>query len=258
MTTLTKADDQGLGLLRDYLSKELAVAGATKRSALRTAIVYAINSGAFVAGQRLPPETALAEALGVSVGTVQAALGQVQDLGLIERRRGDGTRVRQADGEFGPGIWHFRMYNLSTGEPARIINQEIEITANDTSGPWCDHLGDGRDYTAIRRSIDLTGGVRIGAEMMLDANLISARAITPSSLRLANLRTVLEQKLQISTMRVSHMVRRERLSPRASALYRLNFDIDILRVEARTYLADNRPFYFQTIYAPADQVALEF
>ncbi len=143
-------------------------------------------------------------------------------------------------------------------DPARIIQQEIEITATDTSGPWCEHLGEGKGYTAIRRSINLTGGVRIGAEMMLDANLISTRAISPGSLRLANLRTVLEEKLQISAMRVLHMVRRERLSPRASALYRLDLDIDILRVEARTYLDDDRPFYFQTIYAPADQVALEF
>jgi DNA-binding GntR family transcriptional regulator len=258
VSLLIKEEDKTLSLLQDYLSKELAVAGATKRSALRTAIVYAINSGDLVAGQRLPPETILAESLGVSVGTVQAALGQVQDLGLIERRRGDGTRVRQGHGEFGPGVWHFRMYNLATGEPARIIHQEIEITSTDTSGPWSDHLGVGKDYTAIRRSIELTGGLRIGAEMMLDADFVSARSISPGSLRLANLRTVLEEKLQVTTMRVSHLVRRERINSRTSALYRLDFDIDILVVEARTHLADNRPFYFQKIYAPADQVALEF
>lgn len=258
MTTKAEQEGDGLDLLRSALERELLVAGATKRSALRTAIVHAINSGAFPAGKRLPPETALAEGLELSVGTVQAALGQVQDLGLIERRRGDGTRVRKEHGEFGPGIWHFRMYNLETGQPARIINQEIEILQTDATGPWSMHLGEGIDYTVIRRSIDMTGGVRIGAEMLLDANLISSRAISPGSLRLANLRTVLEEKLQISTMRVCHRVRREQLSSRASALYRLDFDIDILRVEARTYLANDRPFYFQTIYAPAAQVALEF
>lgn len=44
-------------------------------------------------GSLIPPENALAEEFGASRHTVRAALRQLQDLGLIARRRGSGTTV---------------------------------------------------------------------------------------------------------------------------------------------------------------------
>jgi len=61
----------------------------------------AISSGEYDTGSLLPGEHELARNYGVSRATARAALGLLQQQGLVERRRGDGTRVlppRPADG----------------------------------------------------------------------------------------------------------------------------------------------------------------
>jgi DNA-binding GntR family transcriptional regulator len=53
-----------------------------------------IEGGELRAGERLPPERALAKSLGVSRMTVRQALGSLARRGLVERRVGRGTFVR--------------------------------------------------------------------------------------------------------------------------------------------------------------------
>jgi GntR family transcriptional repressor for pyruvate dehydrogenase complex len=56
-----------------------------------------IRAGTIKAGDRLPPERTLAEMLGVGRNSVREALRELEVLGLVERRRGQGTHVRSAD-----------------------------------------------------------------------------------------------------------------------------------------------------------------
>jgi GntR family transcriptional regulator len=60
-----------------------------------------IESGALAAGERLPPERALAEGLAVSRMTVRQALASLAARGLVERGVGRGTFVR-----CGPRVFH--------------------------------------------------------------------------------------------------------------------------------------------------------
>lgn len=57
-------------------------------------LVEAIQQGTFESG-RLPPEPELAERMGVSRTTVARALQSLEQMGLIERRPGRGTRLRK-------------------------------------------------------------------------------------------------------------------------------------------------------------------
>jgi len=57
-------------------------------------LISAIQAGRFPDG-RLPPENELAEAMGVSRTTVRNALRSLEQIGMIERRQGRGTRLRQ-------------------------------------------------------------------------------------------------------------------------------------------------------------------
>lgn len=65
---------------------------ATLARDLRSAII----SGEYDTGSLLPGELELARKHGVSRATARAALGLLQQQGLVERRRGDGTRVLPA------------------------------------------------------------------------------------------------------------------------------------------------------------------
>jgi len=259
MNQLASIEDEtdAIIILKRAMRREMEQEGATKRQALRVALVWAINSGTLPAGQRLPAETDLARGLEVSLGTVQTAMGQVQDLGLIKRRRGDGTRVLDCS-VLPSSIWHFRMHDIDTGDAFRILDQQIEISSTDSAGRWSEHLGHCLEYTIIRRRITGTHEGRVGAEMVLDARLVPAASLAAHELRQSNLRTVLEARLGVVAIQGKRRVALSRLDPRQSALYELPADIPVLEVEASTFLADQRPFYFQTIYAPADRIALEF
>lgn len=55
-----------------------------------------IGAGRWQPGERLPTEAALADRLGVAIGTLRKALAELESRGLLLRRQGSGTYVRQA------------------------------------------------------------------------------------------------------------------------------------------------------------------
>lgn len=71
---------------------------ATKRKSVHVAeqIMEAIRGDAFRVGNRLPPERAIAEQMGVSRPSVREALSALQLVGVLESRPGDGTYVVKA------------------------------------------------------------------------------------------------------------------------------------------------------------------
>ena len=57
---------------------------------------YSVAGGTLAAGDRLPSVRELATSLGVNPTTIQKAYGELEHLGVIETRRGQGTFVVDA------------------------------------------------------------------------------------------------------------------------------------------------------------------
>lgn len=245
--------------LRVEIARELKAPRATKRSALRLALVSLIRSGFLQPDSRLPPEITLARMADVSLGTVQAALGQLRDMGIVERRRGAGTWLIDST-TLSPAIWHFRFFHRQTGKPFRPIGAEIEVMETSTQEDrWTEHLGPADSYTLIRRMISSENDeVPVGAEMVLNTDLFAPGDIPASELKSTNVRMILEDRLRVKAVRVLHRVWFERIDPRKAGIFGIPFQTNCLRLEARTYLSGNRPFYIQDIYAPADKLELAF
>ncbi|WP_343230566.1 GntR family transcriptional regulator [Salinicola acroporae] len=74
---------------------------------LADAIANATASGELVAGAKLPPQRRLADALGVTVGTVTRAYALAEQRGVVTARVGSGTYVRGA-GAPHPAFDHVR------------------------------------------------------------------------------------------------------------------------------------------------------
>jgi DNA-binding transcriptional regulator YhcF (GntR family) len=60
---------------------------------VRRQLTDLVTSGVLRVGQRLPPLRQLAADLGLAVGTVARAYRELEAAGLVESRRGGGTRV---------------------------------------------------------------------------------------------------------------------------------------------------------------------
>ena len=63
----------------------------SRGAAVLDAMAEMIEKAGLQVGDRLPPEVAIAAALGVGRSTIREALNRWEGMGLIRRRQGDGT-----------------------------------------------------------------------------------------------------------------------------------------------------------------------
>ena len=230
--------------------------GRTKRSAARLAIAAAIRKGVLKPGDYLPPEVWLTEILGVSLGTVQAALRQLQQMGAIVRRRGDGTRVASAE-PLGRDIWHFRFVDKQSGHPVRISKERLWIDRVSDTGEWTEFLGGAPDYVRIRRQVTLQDGTRVGAEMFLSAKAVPGLdAVDPEELDMVNIRPYLEERFAMAATAASHMVQTSVVGAACAKAFDLARGLDVLEIHARAVTTAQTPVYFQRILVPSASCGL--
>jgi GntR family transcriptional repressor for pyruvate dehydrogenase complex len=108
-------------------------------------------SGEYEPGQRLPPERALAESLGVGRSLLREALKALTLLGLIEVRQGDGTYLRRRPSNLLPESFEWGLL-LSEHQLADVIEarREIEMVL---AGLAARRRTD-EDVTALRELLD--------------------------------------------------------------------------------------------------------
>lgn len=76
-------------------------------------LIREVAAGRRLPGERLPPERDFAADLGVSVGTLRRALGDLEAKGLLERRQGSGNYIRS--GSQAASVYAFFRLELIAG-----------------------------------------------------------------------------------------------------------------------------------------------
>jgi DNA-binding transcriptional MocR family regulator len=128
-----------VSILRDGLANGVGV----KYKRLAEAVQNGIEEGLIDAGSKLPPHRLLADSLGVTIGTISRAYGELERVGLVVARVGDGTYVRQRGMER-PRDSGFRnvsdepqvFLDMSRNQPipgqeAGFLSQSLQALAND-------------------------------------------------------------------------------------------------------------------------------
>lgn len=258
-TSRTTGSDTPLELFLARRMREIMrVPGRTKRSAVRLAIVAAIRDGLLKPGEMLPPEKRLTSVLGVALGTVQAALRQLQLSDTIVRRRGDGSRVASIE-PLSETTWHFRFRSKKDDQPLRFTQQDVQIDLTDERGEWSDYLKQATQYIRIARHMAMSDRSVVYAEMYLDAGAVPGLdRIDPEELDMVNIRPYLEEMFGLSAIGTRHSVRTTRLTQKRSLELRLTPDTVLLEIRAEAYAQQQEPVYFQRIYADSDGCILDF
>ncbi len=245
-----------------FLSEEMAAklreSACTKRSAARLSIVKAIATGVLRRGDLLPPEKRLADILQVSLGTAQAALQQLQQTGIIVRRRGDGTRIASTE-PIAEDVWHFRFLSKSNDLPLHMIGADVDIERVGHSGAWGVFLGEDLAYIRIRRRIQLQDNVRVAADMYLCQKIApTLEIVPPSELRMVNIRPYLERHHGIVTGWADHVIETCAIKDIEATNYNLDEGETAFEITAKAYAPDRSPVYFQRILAPIAGCKLSF
>lgn len=140
-------------------------------------LIRDIHAGRLLDGERLPPERAMAENLGISVGTLRKALADLTDKGMLERVQGSGNYVR-ANTDVKSVYAFFRVELLEGGGLPTAELLSVDRVAKDPALPA---FGESADGFRIRRLRRLSGKPAVLEEIWLDGSY--AQAITASDLR---------------------------------------------------------------------------
>jgi DNA-binding GntR family transcriptional regulator len=178
-----------------------AAAGMPKHARLRHAIIGAVEAGELPVGTKVTGERELSEALGLSLGTTQKALGRLMDEGFLVRRQGHGTFVGSERTPIA-GSWHFRFVRPEGGPELPVFATIVERSLERGPGPWSEVLGpDPKGYVMVRRRLDVGGRFHCASRMYLPASRFG-RLLRMAEKRLAdaNLKTVLANEFSAPTL----------------------------------------------------------
>lgn len=129
-------------------------------------LIRDIMAGRLNNGDRLPPERMMAADLGISVGTLRKALGDMQQKGVLERRQGSGNYVL-AGGDISAVYSFFRVELLDGGglPTARIIS--VDRMKKPSTTP---NFGQSTEAFRIRRIRSLNNIPSVMEEIWLDGD----------------------------------------------------------------------------------------
>lgn len=120
--------------------------------ALAETLAREIRAGILTDGTRLPSERALAESLGVAVGTLRKALQDLADKGLLERKHGSGNYVRNRPTEQSSNtktVYDFFRLELIAG--GGLPTADVLTVSKVTKPAGFASIGDSNEAFCIRR-----------------------------------------------------------------------------------------------------------
>lgn len=170
------ADD----FLRRYGKR--ALHGLPKYVQLREALRGAINAGHWKPGARLPSDIDLTRLAGYSLGTVQRALRELADGGVVVRSQGSGTYVSEGGGAIDAPL-HLRFRGSAVGEPAflPLYPKVLSRSRARGSGAWSAWLrpAEGSDIVRIDRQLSVNGEFIVFNRFYFDAREFPEIAARP-------------------------------------------------------------------------------
>ena len=183
---------------------------APKHARLRAAFMDAVRSGEIPVGTKIAGERDLSEALGVSLGTTQKALGRLVGEGFRIRRQGHGTFVG-SDRKPVSGSWHYRFLDADRRSEMPVFATLLEREIVGADGPWAEALGpDPVGYVMLRRRLDIGRRFACSSRLVLPAERFG-RLMRVAERRLTdvNLKALLESDYAaptLGTSGVAHVV----------------------------------------------------
>ncbi|TFZ04571.1 GntR family transcriptional regulator [Ramlibacter rhizophilus] len=183
--------------------------GVSKYAQLRETLCAAIRGGHWKPGSQLPTERELTRLTGFSLGTVQRALRELSDEGMVVRTQGSGTYVAEGRSAIDAPL-HLRFLGRE-GEPTFLPLYPKVLARERTAerGPWSEWLRQtGADVVRISRRISVFHEFTLFNRFYFNASTFPIIAAAPlSKLDGANLKQLLGSEINMPVTAI-----RQRLS----------------------------------------------
>jgi GntR family transcriptional regulator len=236
---------------------------------LADALLDVIESGKYRPGSQIPGERDLTESLPLSLGTIQKAMSNLVDQGVLIRRAGKGTFVSGAgqkanDEKVGKqDLVHFR-FRTHKNQPLLPVYLHVESIAKIDSAaaglklPWADFLNTGKFHVQIERTLKVAdhfkGFTRFYLPFERCGSLLER---TPEELSGLTLREFLNKSYNMPTLRFEHQLQSEQFAPdvcRKLGLTEGSFGT-FWQILGRTYR--DAPATYQQVFLPPGHLPIE-
>lgn len=179
--------------------------GAPKYMRLSSALLHAITSGHWKAGDKLPTEEELAEMTPFSLGTVQRALRMLVDQGVVVRHHGLGSFVAESDLRM-EDPWHCRFFADDGESFLPVYSKVVSRGRVSGKGAWTRYFPDANEHVVlITRTLNVNGEFDVLVRFYLDSRILPKLSRAPlRSLDGLNFKTVIARELSIPITRITH------------------------------------------------------
>jgi GntR family transcriptional regulator len=235
-------------ILKAYLNQTQGVGSKVEK--LTSAFIESIEAGYWRPGDRIPTEASLTEALPLSLGTVQTVLRRLTDEGIIERRRGYGSRIADLSDK-GRDVWFLRFLDRNTGQRVKVDVVSFDIDETDEQGPWSIFLGRGSGYIRIDRAFRVAHELRVHGRLYLAAGRFRPLLdYDPTTFGKLHVRHVLQHRFNAPTLGVTHNIRVTQLDDNIAAKLGVNHGTIGLEMEVLCRTFREEPLFYQKFSIP--------
>ena len=187
-----------------------------KHRRISEGILSAIEAGRWRPGDQLPAEDQLAAEMGASLGTVQRALRNLVEMGVVERHHGRGTFVTGSRAQEGH-LRHFRFKAEGGTQLLPVYFRIIGVERTSESGPWSPFFGpDESEYVWIRRLVSVNDEFEVFSEVYLPAGRFGDLARSGALLDGISVRDMLAARYNAPTLRTRETIACQTLPPRVT------------------------------------------
>ena len=228
-----------------------------RHSRLRSAMLDLMANGHWGPGDKLPPEKEIADAVGLSLGTVQKALARLAAASVLVRRHGHGTFV--SAGSQAGQLLHFRFVGDDGVALVPVFAEALDRKELKAKGPWSTFLVGATSFIRVRRRINVADEFDCLSEFYIDAGRFRKVLAMPfQELHRVRIRTLLAEHFNAPTLSIRQHAYASEFPDEIGAVIKLPkkkcFGM-VLEVFSFTHRA--APVSFQRIYIPAGARHLE-
>jgi len=221
-----------------------------KYAQVREILVAAIAAGHWKQGEQLPNENALTEMTPFSLGTIQRALRDLAEEGLLERRQGAGSFVARSS-RLLPYPLHCRFLNDAKDGVLPIFTTTLYRGRAKRTGPWGGRIeaGGGR-IIQIDRRIDVNHEFLVYSRFFAaERNLAPLLKCPLRKLDGQNFKLMIAQELNLPITSIGNSVRAQALPDDATGIVGVPSGTIGLYVEAIA-ASGKRAIYLQEFFIP--------
>lgn len=232
--------------------------GRPKYQRLVDALVEAIRRGLWRPGDRLPPEEELTQLTPYSLGTVQRALRELAEQGLVVRQHGLGSFVADRPREL-ENPWHCRFLDDDQQTVLPIYSQAIRRMAVVWQGPWNQWLGMDASVMQLDRIIDVNNEFKIFTRFYADRHLLRKLWDMPlEKLHGANFKQLIVRQCQLPITEITHHVRLATFDDEACERVGLPPQSEGLHLQAIARAGRDRTVYYQEFFLGRTRRGMRF